>query len=167
MTGTRGPKSGSLHALPAKSPRTPIEAAQATRKVPPVPRDLGTAGKRTWRAVMAHAPLLLVELDGLAVHRLCQLADERETAAAELSSKGYLLAEPIVSPTGKVVGERAVLNPAVPALRALDKELDALSDRLGIVPAARARLGLTFTTVELQRLEVDRVLGSRWKEKST
>ena len=48
-------------------------------------------------------------------------------------------------------------------LRALDKQLDALCDRLGLVPAARARLGLTLTSAEKQRAEVQALLEGRFK----
>ena len=78
-------------------------------------------------------------------------------------NRGVLLEEPIVSPSGKVVGTRVVPNPAAAMLRALDKQLDALCDRLGLVPAARARLGLTLTTAERQAAEVSNLLGARFK----
>ena len=74
-----------------------------------------------------------------------------------------MLEEPIVSPSGKVVGTRVVLNPASAALRALDEALDALADRLGLVPAARARLGLTLTTAEQHALEVADLLDGRFR----
>jgi phage terminase small subunit len=114
---------------------------------------------------MAAAPLLLPDLDAIAVTRFAELVDEREAIRAELS-RGYLLIEPIVSPIGEVVGERVVLNPAVPALRQLDRQLDALADRLAIVPAARAKLGLTLTTAERQAAEVDAVLANRYRKET-
>jgi len=133
------------------------------RRIPKeAPKHLGAEGMAAWAVVMSWAPLLLPEIDALAVERLCSLIDERSECRAEMTH-GALLEEPIVSPNGKVVGTRRVANPAVAMLRQLDKALDALSDRLGLVPAARARLGLTLTTAEKQALEVSAVLAAKFE----
>jgi hypothetical protein len=113
---------------------------------------------------MAGAPLLLPDLDAVTVARFAGLCDERAALVGELA-RGYTLTEPIVSPTGKVVGTRVVLNPALAALRQLDKALDGLADRLGLVPSARARLGLTITTAERAALDVESVLASKYARK--
>jgi hypothetical protein len=105
--------------------------------------------------------LLSANVDVLAVERFARLADERQRVEAELD-RGVLLAEPLISPRGDVVGHRLVENPSYGLLRAIDKELDALSDRLGLTPAARARLGLTVTSAEKQRLEVEAVLAGKF-----
>jgi hypothetical protein len=114
---------------------------------------------------MAHGPLLLPDLDGIQVHRLAQLCDERDATMGELD-RGVLLEEPLVDPRGGIVGMKVVPNPAAAMLRALDKELDALADRLGLVPAARARLGLTLTSAERQAAELHQLMDSRFEERS-
>lgn len=62
--------------------------------------------------------------------RFEELAEERAALRAELD-RGYLLEEPLFTPNGDVAGKRVVLNPALPALRELDRAIDALADRLG------------------------------------
>jgi hypothetical protein len=91
------------------------------------------------------------------VLRLCQAFDEREELRAKLKA-GYILEEPIVSPTGKVVGEWLVLHPAIPALRALDRSLDALCASLAITPRSRADLGLTLSDAELKQMNIDELM---------
>jgi len=143
--------------------RGEAEAQPEARKAPPAPKGLATTGKEAWRTVMAHAPLLAPELDALSVERFCSLLDERDRTAAELA-RGVLLAEPIISPTGRVEGERLVANPASAMLRSIDKALDALADRLALVPSARAKLGLTLTSAERQALDVRAVLDGRYRK---
>ena len=106
---------------------------------------------------MSFAPLLLEHLDEVTVTRFCQALDEREALRAQLQA-GYMLEEPIVSPTGKVVGERLVINPAIPALRALDRSLDALAAALAITPKSRADLGLTLSDAELKQMNIDELM---------
>jgi P27 family predicted phage terminase small subunit len=161
MTASRGPMAGHLHALPSRTRAKSAEIVEP-RKAPAPPKALGAPGRAAWRAVMENAPLLLPDLDAVTVTRFCDLIDERATVSVELK-RGVLLEEPIVSPSGKVVGTRIVPNPASAMLRALDKQLDALADRLGLVPAARARLGLTLTTAERQALEVADLLDTRFR----
>lgn len=159
----RGPRRGTLHRLPTvgRPSGRPVEMVEA-RKAPPVPRSLGSAGRKAWRAVFALAPLLLPDLDAVTITRFCSLVDERELVRAEMA-RGVLLDEPLISPKGEIVGSKVVPNPAFGLLRSIDKQLDALVDRLGLVPSARARLGLTMTTAERQAVEVDRILGSKWR----
>ena len=83
--------------------------------------------------------MLLPGLDGVSVQRFCQLVDDRATVATELV-RGPVLERPIVSPRGDVVGTELYPNPAASMLRQLDKALDALADRLGIVPSAEIRV---------------------------
>ncbi len=159
---TRGPITGTLHTLPVRTRSEPSEVPE-TRTPPPAPDGLEDPGKAAWVAVMSGAPLLLPDLDAVTVERFCRVVDERTTVAVELN-RGVLLEEPIVSPSGQVVGTRVVPNPAAAMLRSLDKQLDALCDRLGLVPAARARLGLTLTSAEKQRAEVNALMGNKFKE---
>lgn len=161
--GRRGPLQGATHALPVVPRHATAAEELPDRPVPRAPSHLATEGKRAWRAVMRSAPLLLPTLDVVAVTRFCEVVDERARLRAELE-RGVLLEEPIVSPKGDVVGTRVVANPALGELRAIDRQLDQLSDRLGLVPAARARLGLTLTTAERQAAEVDAVLAGRYRK---
>lgn len=126
--------------------------------IPRPPRHLGPAGRRAWRAVMAHAPLLAPGLDVLSVRRLAELVDERETLADEVRTRGVLLDEAVVDPKGGVAAYRVVPNPALAALRAADRALDALSASLAITPKARADLGLVLTQAERSALELREVL---------
>ena len=158
---SRGPITGTVHALPVRRQPTVSEVPEP-RRAPPPPKGLRAPGKAAWRAVQSHAPLLLPALDGVTVERFCALVDERAAAATELA-RGHLCEEPIVTPTGQVVGTRLVANPVAAILRQLDKQLDSLCDRLGLVPAARARLGLTLTTAEKQAIEVRDLLEGRFK----
>jgi len=158
---SRGPVAGSLHALP--TPRRPsVSEVPETRTAPPAPKGLGAPGRAAWTAITTHAPLLLIGLDAVTVERFAQLVDERAAVLVELG-RGVLLEEPIISPTGKVCGTRVVANPAAAMLRGLDKQLDALCDRLALVPSARARLGLTLTSAEKQAIEVRDLLQGRFK----
>ena len=142
--------------LPSRT-RTRSPKATPVREAPPAPEGLGPAGRTAWTAVMSFAPLLLEHLDEVTVLRLCQALDEREALRAQLQA-GYMLEEPIVSPPGKVVGERLVINPAIPALRALDRSLDALAAALAITPKSRADLGLTLSDAELKQMNIDELM---------
>lgn len=157
--GRRGPLRGSAHRLPTAGGRVrpPAEVVEAS-KPPPVPRHLGPAARKVWRTVMATMPLSLPELDALSVSRFAELVEERDQVMAAWREHGPLLEEPIVSPKGDVVGTRYVPNPAAQMLRQLDRQLDALADRLALTPAARGRLGLVLTSAERQAAEVDRVM---------
>ncbi len=159
--GRRGPIAGTLHKLPAARRPGVSEVPQA-RKAPRTPAGLGESGEAAWKVIMRWSPLLMPELDAVSAERFCSLVDERATVAAELA-RGPLLTEPIVTPKGDVVGTRVVANPAAAMLRQIDKALDALADRLGLVPAARSRMGLQLTTAERQALEVANLLDARFK----
>jgi phage terminase small subunit len=97
-------------------------------------------------------------LDAPSLARFCELTVERQALRADLETRGNLLEEPIVTPLGNVVGERVVLNPAIPALRAIDRALDALADRLGLNPVSRARLGLTLSDAAASTATAERLL---------
>ena len=142
-------------ALPSASERT----------IPAVPTHLGAAGRAAWRSTMRGAPLLEVELDLPAVQRFAELVDERVTVREELK-RGVLLEEPIVSPTGRIVGTRIVPNPAVSMLRALDRQLADLSRDLGLVPAARVKLGFSLTAAQLQAAEVEAILAGKYRRQN-
>jgi P27 family predicted phage terminase small subunit len=113
---------------------------------PPVPADLGAPGAAIWRKVWSAARWLDAELDDQAVLRFARLVLERQTYADALAELGPLMEIPVVTPTGAVVGRKFESNPAEAMLRRVDKALDALTDRLGLVPLSRGRLGLTAVT---------------------
>jgi phage terminase small subunit len=115
---------------------------------------------------MSFGPLHVPDLDRLTVERFAQLVDERAGVQAELE-RGFVLEEPLVTPTGAVAGVRHVPNPAASMLCGIDKELTALSDRLGLTPAARAKLGLTMSSAEKQALEVGSLLDARFRKVET
>ena len=160
---SRGPLAGNVHKLPARRRAVSPDIAP-TREAPPAPQGLGTVGEAAWVAVMTHAPMLLPNLDATTVRRFCDLIDERAALRTELE-RGVILEKPVVSPRGDVVGTELYANPVVAMLRAVDKELDALCDRLALVPAARARLGLELTTAERQAAEVSTLLSGRFKSR--
>ena len=78
------------------------------------------------------------------VTQLAETIDEREKYRTALSEHGPLLAEPIVTPKGDVVGERLVPNPAEGMLRRCEARIERLGRDLGLTPTARARLGLVL-----------------------
>ncbi|MCW3048856.1 MAG: Phage terminase, small subunit [Solirubrobacterales bacterium] len=80
------------------------------------------------------------EADRYAIQRFCDLLDERAELRAVLDVDGPILREPVVSPTGAVVGERVVAHPALAALRAIDRAIEAVSASLGLSPAARRKM---------------------------
>lgn len=160
--GSRGPISGGVHSLPRPSRvLATAERAPEPREVPAPPDDLGPDGLGAWGVVMAHAPLLLPELDAVTVARFCRLVDERAQLAGELR-RGVTLEEAIADPRGGVLATRVVLNPAIPALRAVDKALDSLSAQLGLAPTPRARLGLTLTSAEKQAAQASAIIDAKF-----
>ena len=159
--GRHGPIPGTALKLPPAR-RGAVSEVPEPRTAPRAPRGLGAAGRSAWRAVMTWTPLLLPDLDAVTVERFATLVDERVAVSAELA-RGVLLEEVIVDPRGGVAGTRLVANPAAAMLRSIDKELDALADRLAIVPAARARIGVSLTTAEKQAVEVQTLLDRRFR----
>jgi P27 family predicted phage terminase small subunit len=108
-------------------------------------------------------PVLSPVIDAYEVGRYCSAVEDAARARAELDKRGLVLEEVIPDPRGGVAGHRVVVNPAEAALRRADRLLTDLSDRLGLTPAARARLGLTINAAELAGAEADRILGSMFR----
>jgi P27 family predicted phage terminase small subunit len=108
-----------------------------------VPVSLGEEGRHYWdRYWTAASAWLSPDLDHQALESVCHLADEIAEYRRAMADEGLQISEPIVTPTGVVVGDRLVSNPAIKDLRNAEKQLrDWLSD-LGFTPTARARLGL-------------------------
>jgi P27 family predicted phage terminase small subunit len=107
------------------------------------PTHLQPEGRAAFYAVLSVADDLLPDIDFLTITRLGECIDERNRLRLALEEHGPLLSEAMISPTGAVVGERKVANPASAGLRAIDKALDSLSEHLGLSPLARKKLGLT------------------------
>jgi Phage terminase, small subunit len=174
--GRRGPNVGSTHGLPTGRPRkdgtsTAVVAVpvpgqiDAVNYVPDVPDGLSEAAGAFWCDIWRSYPagVLSPDIDGPSVARLCRLLDERDRWAVALDAHGLLLEEPIQNAKGDVVGTRLVSNSAAKELRAVDKQIDALSDRIGTTPAARARLGLVISTARTQQATAERIIANKFK----
>jgi len=143
---------------------TEVRSPAVRSSVPPVPTGLGKSGAVLWTTVWQASPWLNADLDALSVRQLAEAVEERDSYRAALAAHGALIEEPIVSPTGKVVGTRFVLNPAEAALRRIDKRISDLAESLGMSPHSRARLGLKALEATAR---ADRILASRNKPKET
>jgi P27 family predicted phage terminase small subunit len=181
--GTRGPIPGAIGTTPGpkpdpdrlarlgKAPRKPrprataVEVIPTNRPTPDRPAHLQKLGRQVWADVWDRfgGSVLDPQLDLLVVRRLCELADLRAVAHAVLL-KSPLLEEPIVSPSGAVVGTRVVANPMAAVMRAYDKEIDALSDRIGASPAARARLGLVVSRTAQAQADAQSILAHMYSK---
>jgi P27 family predicted phage terminase small subunit len=114
---------------------------QAATEVPEPPDGLGEAGERLWRALWTDARHWLTpNLDGLMVEMACRDVDEIERYRQHIGEHGWMLAEPLFTAAGKVVGQRQYPNPAVRMLRDCENQLERWLMLLGIPPVARARL---------------------------
>jgi P27 family predicted phage terminase small subunit len=135
---------------------------------PPPPDHLGELGRQVWLDVWEGFPSAVLNdrLDRLAVTRLAEAADDRENARMYLQELGVLLEEPIVTPRGDVVGTRMVINPAALQVQKLDRQIDLMSDRLGLSPAARARLGLTISKAQLAQADASNLLSRMRRDTS-
>ncbi len=187
VTGKRGPLSGARYGAkggvpgdPERQKRLgrPSHTAKATAKSPgralkalpavkptiaahsAPPAHLGVVGAAVWRDLWDSMPILSPRIDAHSVTRYCEASDDAARARAEVEQRGLVIDEVIPDPRGGVVGYKAVINPAEAALRRADKVLTELGDRLGLSPAARARLGLVINQAELAGAEANRILGS-------
>lgn len=156
MANSRGP-------LPKKSRLTARKSASAAvvpstlhpSRLPALPEGLGSAGAATWKHAWG-VPWAALS-DRPAIENLCQLEDERAMLRAALDAHGAMLAKPIVSPKGDVVGEELYVNPVVRDLRRTDAAILALRDRLGLSPLNRARLGVAVIELEERKSVLERL----------
>ena len=118
-----------------------------------MPDGLGVVGRSIWNDVWAALPILSPQLDYHAVSQYCAAADDAVRARASLTERGLVIDEVVGDARGGSLGTRATLNPAEAALRRADKVLIELGDRLGLSPAARARLGLVLNQAALASAE--------------
>ena len=128
--------------------------------VPPVPISLAETGRSMWAHIWGGPAKawLAPEVDYIRVQTVCKLSDDIAGYQSDLAQMGNLLEEPIVTPTGLVVGTKIVPNPLVKmrndALKILDRELTSLA----FDPVSRARLGLA----EVKRQsKLEELLGKR------
>lgn len=140
--------------LPELSKTVALEPASS---IPPVPFDLDDFARGIWSMVWSSPAQawLSPQLDApMRVKTVCRLHSEIHRLVEMIDKLGTLLSEPITTPTGIVVGERIVPNPAVKMLRDVEKQLDRELSALGFDPTARARLGLAEVKRQsiLQRL---------------
>ena len=150
---------------PNRPPSAPDEPSRPSRLAPratgaplAVPAHLGAVGSVIWADIWTAAPFLNAELDRHSVLRYCEASEDAVKARAEVDARGLVIEEAISDPRGGIAGHRVVLNPAEAAFRRADKVVTELGDRLGLTPAARARLGLTINQAELAGAEADRIL---------
>jgi phage terminase small subunit len=92
------------------------------------------------------------------VETVCHLSDEAATYRRLIHTAGPLLKEPIVTPSGAVVGNRIVPNPAVAMLRKVEAQMERELSNLGFNPVARSRLGLA--EVKARSILEDLISGS-------
>jgi hypothetical protein len=92
------------------------------------------------------------------VEHLARLHDDVALYRTALTERGALLEEPIVSPTGDVVGTRLVANPAEAMLRRALKAILEVQTALGLTPMAKARLGLNLVETEQKMTVLDKLL---------
>ena len=106
---------------------------------------LTPAGRAMWRRI-TELPRV-DESDWLVVRQLVHLEEEAVVLRSLIKEDGPVLKKPIVSPTGKVVGESKYGHPAVLQLRRIGREALELCSELGLSPAARKSLGLHVVDV--------------------
>jgi hypothetical protein len=153
--GVRGPLSKTVQGRGAHGHRTRTVVkgeivAVPVERIAQLPDDIGERGRAVFE--QAHALAWISESDWPAIDHLARLEDQWQTFAAALTEHGPLLEEPIVTPKGEVVGTRLVPNPAEVMLRRLEVQISALRDRLGMVPMAKARLGISVATARTASL---------------
>lgn len=120
----------------------PAATVPGVDQIPRAPAGLETAGRRFWRDIWTAGRVWLSpQLDAATVELAARTFDEIGRYRKALAA-GPLLREPIVSASGKVVGERFVPNPAEVMLRRAERQLERWLIVLAIPPTARATLGL-------------------------
>ena len=123
---------------------TPVGELPAIEEIPRAPRGLTPQARQLWVDIWDGARLWVTPgLDRALVEQTCRLYDEIGLYRREIAKNGPLLKEPISTPSGHVIGERLVPNPAVKLLRDAEKAWTANLVLLGLPPTERARLGLT------------------------
>jgi Phage terminase, small subunit len=126
------------------------------------PSGLAKSGRDLWKATAAASWLAPTDLPALA--DVARLADVRAQLEKAISDRGVVLEEPIVSPTGKVVGTRVVTNPAVPELCRVDRRMSEGLAALGFTAKSRADLGIIVAEAERLQLAIDDFLATKYQK---
>jgi hypothetical protein len=95
------------------------------------------------------------------VEEVCRITDEIGGHLADVAKFGRLIEEPIVSPSGAVVGTRQVPNPAILSLRRAEESRPRGLIELGFSPTARARLGLAQVVIATQTSKLEALIEAR------
>ncbi len=117
--------------------RTPSGAQEVSL----APLDLDATVAELRREIAEGTPWLR-GLDQAEVRTYLALVDEEAAMRRQIAAEGLTTTEPIVSPSGKVVGQRQVPHALLRELRSLEKSRRDLAGALGFDPSSRARLGL-------------------------
>lgn len=121
----------------------PITALPAVPVGAKSPYDLKAPGKRLWEGVVAHAQAWITPaFDFGTLHLACRAFDDLDRWRRLIVKQGEVLREPIVTPSGEVVGERLVTHPLLRESRVLERQLERWLSALALTPTDRARLGL-------------------------
>ena len=123
--------------LPALGSLPAIEPADDA----PPPATLGPNGAALWERCQRHAPWI-AQVDLMALEDVCLTWDEVAAYRSQIAKDGISLVEPLVSPSGQVVGTKLVPHPLIRELRRAQKELHSAASAMGFNPTARSRLGL-------------------------
>lgn len=157
--GRRGRLPGSSYGLQQNDPKKALAVVDDDDEptTPAAPTHLGELGRSVWELVFSEGSWL-TQGDQLAVLRLAETAQLRQKVIEAIDSQGILLERRIVA-YGRVTDATELFaNPALRELQRLDQTMAELTQALGLSPAARARLGVSVSTTELRRAEMERLL---------
>ncbi|RJQ68089.1 phage terminase small subunit P27 family [Pseudonocardiaceae bacterium YIM PH 21723] len=150
-TGRSPGRDSGGRAIPA-----PVVTLATSAHLPPTPEGLNSAGREAWTRLWTAGQAWLsptTDLDLLT--RLAEAHDEREAMRDAIANSGYL----VPGSTGQ-----PVLNPLVPALRALEAQITKYESLCGFTPTDRARLGYA----EVKRVsKLDELLAKRRKDQAS
>jgi phage terminase small subunit len=116
--------------------------------VPDPPTGLEAFGRALWRQVFrGPAKAWITATDYPLTRMLCMLWDDiheyrKIIALPPDKGGGRTRLEPIVSPSGKVVGAKVVAHPLTKELRAAEKSFEEVAALLGLTMSSRDDLGL-------------------------
>jgi P27 family predicted phage terminase small subunit len=131
-------------------------------ELPTFPPGLPEVSRQMWTNVWTYAKAWISPtFDQPMVETACRQWAELSEFRSLVAEHGALLKEPITTPTGLVVGERLVANPAVRMLRDAEKSFHSTMSALGIPPTDRARLGLVQIKAESKLEQLARMRTER------
>lgn len=149
MTARKPTPVAQLHGNPGHRSLAPVTTVSgiAHDTVAKVPLRMRAHGKALWKKAQDQATWLS-DLDLASLEDLCRTWDEISAMRDAIGKQGLTLIEPIVSPTGAVVGERIVNHPLLKELRAAEKHFAAQATELGLTPTGRGKLGIAEVQVQ-------------------